>query len=180
MANTSATVAPRPFLWSAGDLLVLVGDSFDARLLVYSQSKLYNASGKLTAGQLNLKALPLNQPSSTAIPWAKFLGVLAAPFGMDIWPENTTLGTNTSLLFTTIDGRILRYDTVQNKAFVADFADRLGLGLQKIKVGTYLSLPYAFVAQLEARNTGQILVFGTPAVQQRQQALRWRLSATTS
>jgi hypothetical protein len=103
--------------------------------------------------------MPLNAPTSTPIPWLKFLAELADPFGMDIWPGNAALHTNESVLFTTIDGRILSFDTVQNK-FVADFADRLGPSLQKIKVGTYANVPYAFVAQIESHDTGQILVFG--------------------
>jgi hypothetical protein len=156
IASTSAVTSTRTVLWNTGDLLVLVGDSFDARLMVYAQVKLYTSNGLL-----NVHALPLNQPTSTPIPWVKFLAELADPFGMDLWPANASLGTNASVLFTTIDGRILRFDTVQNK-FVTDFADRLGPSLQKIKVGTYANLPYAFVAQVEARDTGQILVFGAP------------------
>jgi hypothetical protein len=156
VAGTSAMTSTRTVLWNTGDLLVLVGDSFDARLMVYAQNKLYTSNGLL-----NVHALPLNQPSSTPIPWLKFLAQLAEPFGMDVWPANAALGTNASLLFTTVDGRILRFDTVQNK-FVADFADRLGPSLQKIKVGTYANVPYAFVAQLQPRNSGQILVFGAP------------------
>jgi hypothetical protein len=156
VAGTAATTSTHTVLWNAGDLLVLVGDSFDARLLVYSHAQLYTSGGLI-----NLHALPLSGPTSTPIPWAKFLAELAAPFGMDLWPANTTLGTNAAVLFTTIDGRILRFDTVQNK-FITDFADRLGPGLQKIRVGSYANIPYAFVAQLEAKNTGQILVFGAP------------------
>jgi hypothetical protein len=156
VASSAAVTSTKTVLWNAGDLLVLVGDSFDARLTVYAQNKLYTSNGLL-----NVHALPLNAPTSTPIPWLKFLVELADPFGMDIWPANTTLGTNQSVLFTTIDGRILRFDTVQNK-FITDFADRLGAGLQKIKVGTYANAPYAFVAQIQAHDTGQILVFGAP------------------
>jgi hypothetical protein len=156
VASTSAVTSTKTVLWNAGDLLVLVGDSFDARLMVYSQSKLYNSKGLLATS-----ALPLNQPTSTPIPWVKFLGELAAPFGMDLWPANATLGTNASVLFTTIDGRILSFDTVQNK-FVTDFADRLGPGLQKLKVGSYPNVPYAFVAQLQPGNAGKILALGAP------------------
>ncbi len=141
-------------LWNAGDLLVLVGDSFNARLIVYSQGKLYGGNGVLATG-----ALPLNGPSSVAIPWAKFLQLLAAPFGMDVWPADATHGT--SVLFTTIDGRILRFDTSKS-AFVSNFASGLGLGLQKLKVGTYANTPYAFVAQLGGKNTGKILAFAAP------------------
>lgn len=160
LALAETLVAPtKTPLWNAGDLLVLVGDSFGARLTVYSQGALY---ANVTSGVINpATKLNLTGPSSIAIPFAKFLGVLAAPFGMDIWPANTTLNTNTGVLFTTIDGRILRFDTVQNK-FIANFASSLGLGLQKLKVGTYDNLPYAFVAQVEAGNRGQILAFGAP------------------
>jgi hypothetical protein len=155
VASTSAVTSTNAVLWNAGDLLVLVGDSFDARLIVYSQTKLYSK------GLLATPAMPLNAPTSTPIPWLKFLAELAAPFGMDLWPANTTLGANGSVLFTTVDGRILNFNTVQNK-FVTDFADRLGPGLQKLKVGTYASVPYAFVAQLGVNNTGKILEFGAP------------------
>jgi hypothetical protein len=160
LAVAETLIAPtKTALWNAGDLLVLVGDSFDARLTVYSQGAIYASAA---AGVIKpATGLNLTGPSSTAIPFAKFLGQLAAPFGMDIWPANAALGTNTSVLFTTVDGRILRFDTVQNK-FVASFATGLGLGLQKLKVGTYDNVPYAFVAQLQARNTGQVLAFAAP------------------
>ena len=159
VASSAAVTSANVVLWNAGDLLVLVGDSFDARLIVYSHSKLYGSNGLLAT-----HALSLAGPTSTAIPWAKFLGQLAAPFGMDIWPANPALlgaAANPGVLFTTIDGRILRFDTVQNK-FVSDFADRLGLGLQKLKVGSYVNAPYAFVAQLAVNGTGQILAFAAP------------------
>ena len=159
VATAPAMTSTNTVLWNAGDLLVLVGDSFDARLMVYSRAKLYGSNGLLAT-----HALPLTGPTSTPIPWAKFLGQLAAPFGMDIWPANSALlgaAANPGVLFTTIDGRILRYDTVQNK-FVSDFADRLGLGLQKLKVGSYANVSYAFVAQLAANGTGQILAFAAP------------------
>ena len=156
VASTSAVTSTKAVLWNAGDLLVLVGDSFDARLIVYSQTKLYSSKGLLATS-----AMPLSAPTSTPIPWVKFLFELAAPFGMDLWPANTTLGTNASVLFTTIDGRILNFNTVQNK-FVTDFADRLGPGLQKLKVGTYANVPYVFVAQLGMNHSGKILEFGAP------------------
>ena len=158
VAGVAAGNGGKTALWNAGDVLVLVGDSYDARLMVYAETKLYNASGN-KKGQLNLAALPLSQPTSTPIPWAQFHAESAAPAGMDIWPANPIWHTNTTLLFTTADGRILEFDTLLNR-FVCDFADHLGAGLQKIKVGSYASQSYAFVAQLEAHNTGQILVFG--------------------
>jgi len=155
VAGAPAVTSTGTVLWNAGDLLVLVGDSFDARLIVYSAGKIYSG------GLLATHGLPLPGPTTTAIPWAKFLGQLAAPFGMDLWPANTSLGADAGVLFTTIDGRILRFDTVQNK-FVSDFADRLGAGLQKLKVGSYANVPYAFVAQLAVNGKGQILAFAAP------------------
>jgi hypothetical protein len=157
VASTGAVTSKNTVLWNAGDLLVLVGDSLDARLTVYSKAKIY---GLNTNGAIATNALPMSGPSSIAIPFLSFLEQLALPFGMDIFPA-TTPGTDTSVLFTTIDGRVLRFDTFQNK-FVSHFASGLGLGLQKLKVGMYANVPYAFVAQLGARNTGQILAFGAP------------------
>lgn len=159
VAGVQAKTSPATILWSAGDLLVLVGDSFDARLTVYSQTAIYGSS---TNGTITTHGLPLKGPSSIAIPFLKFLQVLAAPFGMDLWPANATLGTNASVLFTTIDGRILRFDTVQNK-FVTNFAGGLGQGLQKLKVATYGGTPYAFVAQGRVGSSGRILEFGAPS-----------------
>jgi hypothetical protein len=145
-------------LWNAGDLLVLVGDSFDARLTVYQQKAIY---GNNTNGVIATGGLPAKGPSSTPIPFSKFIALLADPFGMDIWPANVSAGTNTAVLFTTIDGRILRFDTVQNK-FIGNFANSVGPGLQKLRVGTYANVPYAFVAQVLAKGTGQILAFAAP------------------
>jgi hypothetical protein len=158
VASSAAVTDTNAVLWNAGDLLVLVGDSFDARLIVYSHAKIYGSNALLAT-----HALPLPGPTSTAIPWVKFLGQLAAPFGMDLWPASSATGAaaNPGVLFTTIDGRILRFDTFQDK-FVSDFADRLGPGLQKLKVGSYVNVPYAFVAQLAANGTGQILAFAAP------------------
>jgi hypothetical protein len=156
VAGIPAVTSGKNTLWNAGDVLVLVGDSFDARLIAYAQAKLYSSK---TKGLLNLAALPLSQPTSTPIPWSAFHGQSAAPAGMDIWPANPVWHTNTTMLFTTADGRILEFDTLLNK-FVCNFAQNRGPGLQKIKVGSYASVSYAFVAQLEAHNTGQILVFG--------------------
>ncbi len=67
VAGVAAGNGGKSALWNAGDVLVLVGDSFDARLLDYAQTKLYYSSGN-KAGLLNLAALPLNQPTSTPIP----------------------------------------------------------------------------------------------------------------
>jgi hypothetical protein len=162
VAGVAAGNGGKSALWNVGDVLVLVGDSFDARLLDYAQTKLYYGSGN-KAGLLNLAALPLNQPTSTPIPWSVFHAQSAAPAGMDIWPANPLWHTNTTLLITTADGRILEFDSLLNKV-VCNFAANRGAGLQKIKVGSYASVSYAFVAQLEAHNTGQILVFAAAPV----------------
>jgi len=152
VAGTAATAdgsaAPA---WHAGDVLVLVGDTFDSRVIVYSQAAVSGVLAKPTA--------PLTGPTSTVVTSKQFLNLIAAPFGMDIWPADATHGV--SLLFTTIDGRIIRFDTAQD-AFAGNFASGLGLGLTKLKVGTYAGTPYAFVAQLGLGKGGQILQFGAP------------------
>ena len=95
-AKTSANLT----LWNQGDLLVLVGDSFNARLIVYSQNLLYSASA---AGTIAASQMPVTP--TVAIPYASFIAKFAIPFGMDLWPG--TAGTNPGVLFPTIDGRIL-------------------------------------------------------------------------
>ena len=137
--------------WHSGDLLVLVGDSLESRVIVYSQAAISAVLAK--------PKVPLTAPTSTVISSKQFLGLVAVPFGMDLWPADATHGV--SLLFTTIDGRIVRFDSSQN-AFVANFASGLGLGLEKLKVGSYAGTPYAFVAQVKLPSSGQILQFGAP------------------
>jgi hypothetical protein len=161
VAGTAATpdgnAAPA---WNAGDVLVLVGDTFDSRVIVYSQAAV--------TGVLARPKVPLTGPTSTAITSREFLSLLAAPFGMDIWPADATHGV--SLLFTTIDGRIVRFDTHEN-AFAGNFASGLGLGLTKLKVGAYAGKPYAFVAQLGPGSNGKILQFGAPPASGANQAV---------
>jgi beta-lactam-binding protein with PASTA domain/sugar lactone lactonase YvrE len=138
-------------LWNAGDLLVLVGDPFDARVLVYSQQAI--------AGVMGHPTNTLKGPTSTAVPWLAFAVELAVPAGMDIWPADATHGP--SLLFTTIDGRILRFDT-NTETFDPNFASGLGPGLRQIKVAANAGVEYAFVAQTLNGNHGQILQFKAP------------------
>ena len=148
----SAATAPsggKP-AWNVGDLLVLVGDTFNARVIVYSKAAI--------AGVLANPPKPLTGPTSTAITLAQFQAQSALPQGMDIWPADATHGV--SLLFTTADGRVLRFDSGHN-AFAGVFAN-VGLNLQKIRVGSYLNVPYAFIAQLVSSNGGKILQFGAP------------------
>ncbi len=139
--------------WNAGDILVLVGDTSNTRVMVYSKSLIYQSSGALATSNF-----PLNQSIPTAVKMPQFTRKAAIPFGMDIWPADATHGV--SLLFTTEDGRIIRFDTSRN-AFAHDFADSQGIALQKIKVAAAATAAYAFVAEPVAPG-GQILQFGAP------------------
>jgi len=81
---------------------------------------------------------------------------------LSAWISGRDATHGVSLLFTTVDGRIIRFDTAKN-AFAGNFASGLGLGLTKLKVGAYAGKPYAFVAQLGLGwSAGQILQFGAP------------------
>jgi hypothetical protein len=137
-------------LWNRGDLLVLVNDSFDARVIVYSKQSI--------AGVLAAPGKPLTGPTSTALPFAAFLTDLAEPMGMAEWPADATHGD--SLLLTTLDGRVLRFEATTS-AFTANFASGLGLGLKRIRTATYANSPYAFVIQ-DGSSGGKILEFGAP------------------
>lgn len=138
-------------LWSSGDLVVLFGDAFDARVVVYSHAAI--------AGVIAHPSEPLNGPTSTAVTFSSFLNQAALPVAMDQWPADATHGE--SLLFPTADGRILRFDTAKS-AFTANFAIGLGSGLQRIRTGIYADAAYAFVTQTLPGNGGQILQFGAP------------------
>lgn len=147
-----------PAAWNAGDVLVLVEAGSNSRVMVYSKSLIYQSNGALATS-----TFPLNQSIPTAVTGAQFAAKHALPVGMDIWPADATHGV--SLLFTTSDTRILRIDTSVN-AFVKDFVDdcKLGLGLvlNKIKVATIATIPYAFVAEPGSPSGGQIQQYGTP------------------
>jgi len=149
IAETLVAGATTP-LWNRGDLLVLVNDSFDARVIVYSQQSI--------AGVLAAPTKPLTGPTSTALPFAAFITDLAVPTGMAEWPADATHGD--SLLLTTIDGRILRFDATTS-AFTGNFASGLGVGLQRIKTASYANVPYAFVTQ-NGLSGAKILEFGAP------------------
>lgn len=140
--------------WNAGDILVLVGDAFDTRVMVYPKSLIYQSNGALATSNF-----PLKQSIPAAVTMSQFAKKAAIVFGMDVWPADSTHGV--SLLFTTFDGRVIRFDTSRN-AFVADFADREGIALQKIKVATTATASYAFVAAPVTPNGGKILQFGAP------------------
>jgi hypothetical protein len=149
VATTAATsVGSAAPAWNAGDVLVLSNDIFNARVMVYSQAAIQ--------GVLANPGKPLNNPTSTAVSPSLLHGTL--PIGMDIWPADATHGV--SLLLTTLGGRVMRFDSGSG-AMTADFAGGLGLGLGRIKVGTYSTLTYAFVSQFTP-GRGKILQFGTP------------------
>ena len=148
-ANPVGTAAPA---WNQGDLLVLLnGNSGGASVLVYSQAAI--------AGVLSNPSVPLTGPTSVLI--GSFAG--EKPSGIDLWPADTTYpasGHGVSVLVPTASGRVMRFDS-STGAFVTDFTDGLGSGLLKIKVGTYSTFPYAFLAQ-STPGTGRILQFGVP------------------
>jgi hypothetical protein len=149
VATTSATpVGAAAPAWNAGDVLVLVNDTSNPRVLVYSQASI--------AGLLANPGHELGSPTSTAVASSLLRGT--SPIGMDIWPADATHGV--SLLFSTLGGRVMRFDSGSN-TMSADFASGLGAGLQRIKVGTYSTATYAFVSQYTNRN-GKILQFGAP------------------
>ena len=149
VATTSATpVGTAPAAWNAGDVLILANDFFNPRVLVYSQASI--------AGLLANPGHELGSPTSTAVASSLLRGTL--PVGMDIWPADATHGV--SLLLSTVGGRVMRFDSGSG-AMTADFASGLGLGLERIKVGTYSTLTYAFVSQFTP-GRGKILQFGAP------------------
>jgi Bacterial Ig-like domain (group 2) len=148
VATTAATpVGGATPAWNVGDVLVLSNDIFNARVMVYSQAAIQSV---LATGQ------PLNNPPTIAVSSSLLRGTL--PIGMDIWPADASHGV--SLLLTTVGGRIMRFDSGSG-AMAADFASGLGLGLERIKVGTYSTLTYAFVSQFTP-GRGKILQFGAP------------------
>jgi Bacterial Ig-like domain (group 2) len=149
VATTAATpVGAAAPAWNVGDVLVLSNDIFNARVMVYSQAAIQ--------GVLANPGNPLSGPTSTAVAPSLLRGTL--PIGMDIWPADDTHGT--SLLFTTIGGRVMRFDSGAG-AMAGDFANGLGLGLERVKVGTYATVTYAFVTQFTP-GRGRILQFGSP------------------
>ena len=149
VATTAATpVGSAAPAWNVGDVLVLSNDIFNARVMVYSQAAIQSV--------LANPSKPLNNPTSIAVGPSLLRGTL--PIGMDIWPADASHGV--SLLLSTLGGRVMRFDSASG-AMAADFASGLGLGLERIKVGTYSTLTYAFVSQFTP-GRGQILQFGAP------------------
>jgi hypothetical protein len=149
VATTAATpVGSAAPAWNVGDVLVLSNDILNARVMVYSQAAVQSV--------LANPSRPLSGPTSIAVGASLLRGTL--PVGMDIWPADATHGV--SLLLSTIGGRVMRFDSGAG-AMTADFASGLGLGLERVKVGTYATVTYAFVSQFTP-GRGQILQFGAP------------------
>ncbi len=144
-ATAIGTAAPA---WNVGDVLVLSNDIFNARVMVYSQAAIQSvlANPEQTSQQSYFHR---GQLLAAARHVADRHGYLAG---------GCTHGV--SLLLTTVGGRVLRFDSGSG-AMAADFASGLGLGLERIKVGTYSTLTYAFVSQFTP-GRGKILQFGSP------------------
>jgi hypothetical protein len=142
--------------WAPGDLMLLVGsknNANSAELAVYRQAtiqKILNGGGPITAPDAIL--IP-----ATGFPSGEF------PQGFDFFPA-TSPGGHTTILIATTAGRVLQYDFTANgvaPGFPVVFASGLGNGLQKLKVGLYLEVPYAFVTSTTP-GSGEILQLGAP------------------
>jgi hypothetical protein len=155
--------------WGVGDLLVLVGNgsssnsqnnSNDADVFVYSASTI---SSILGGGP------PHTQPDHIIIgpnqfPAGEF------PTGMDFYPPDGVVSSNTTLLIATTAGRVLRFDfSAGNGGAVVPkiaqiFATGLGSNLNKLKVALQGGVPSAYVTQGPVGKTsaGQILQLSAP------------------
>jgi hypothetical protein len=153
---TSTTTA-----WSAGDLLVLVGNASssssqnntnNADVLVYKRATIANVIATHTA--VTAPDLILMNPSQ--FPSSEY------PVGMDFWPTTDSLSSQPTLLIATNLGRVLRYDFSSGTPHLVQvFASGLGSGLQKVKVGQQVGVPYAFASQVLSTG-GRILKLGAP------------------
>ena len=150
--TAGAATSTGPPAWNALDLLVLVGDTFNTRVIRYSQAQLQSVLSSQG---------PVPGPASTVVTQQQFLTqaiskIPPVAVGMDVGQDAST--QDTTLLFSTAGGRILTFDTTKN-AFTTPYAINLGLGLTRVKVGSFQGAQYVFVGQL----TGQILEFAAPA-----------------
>lgn len=137
--------------WNALDLLVLVADPSNTRVIRYSQAQIQSVLGTKAVQQ---------GPASNVVTPAQFLTqatkkIAPIPVGMDFGQDPTT--HDMTLLVATVDGRILDFDSATN-AFITPYAINLGLGLTRVKVGTFQGAQYVFVAQLP----GRIMEFAAP------------------
>jgi hypothetical protein len=142
--------------WGPGDVLLLIGSknkANSAELTVYRQATIQNI---LNGGSA------VTAPDAVLIPPSGF-PANEFPTGFDFWPS-TSAGGHTTILLDTTSGRVLQYDFTANgvaAGYPVQFAKGLGSGLQKLKVGLYLEVPYAFVTSTTP-GTGQILQLGAP------------------
>jgi len=147
-ATPAAAAAPA---WASGDLLVLVVDISSTRVIRYSQAQIQSVLTTQSA---------VTGPASTVVTQAQFstqsvAKIAPVAIGMDIQQDPNT--QDATLLFSTIGGRILDFDSAKNK-FITPYAINLGLGLTRLKVGTFQGMPYVFVGRLP----GAILEFAAP------------------
>ncbi len=148
--------------WGVGDLLVLVGNKSWPQNGNVSELVVYQAASiaKVLGGAGPRIAPDLVLITNSQFPNTEF------PTGMDFWPADA-LVSHPTLLIATTAGRIERWDfTATNGAVVPSivqvFASNLGIGLQKLKVGLQLEVPYAFATQVLTKLTGRILQLGAP------------------
>jgi|HubBroStandDraft_4_1064222.scaffolds.fasta_scaffold10349_2 hypothetical protein len=151
-ANAASAVGVTTPAWNALDLLVLVGDTFNTRVIRYSLSQIESVLSS---------RLPFQGPASTVVTQTQFLTqainkIPPVAVGMDIGQDPTT--QDMTLLFSTAGGRILNFDSAKN-AFITPYAINLGLFLTRVKVGTFQGVQYVFVGQLLP---ARILEFAAP------------------
>ena len=157
----SAVATTTTAAWGPNDLLVLVGsknNANSAELIAYRA----NSIAQVLAGNG-----PRSGPDAVLIGSSQF-PANEFPTGFDFWPADALVDHPTILVATTA-GRVLRYDFSVDPStgaitptLVQVFASGLGSGLQKIKVGLQLEVPYAFVTQTPPKSSGQILQLGAP------------------
>ena len=150
--------------WSVGDLLVLVGNASANEY--YSEHNATNAEvfvyKRSTLMQVIATHSPVAQPDRVLMAPQQFPN-LEFPVGMDFWTTTDSLSKQPTLLIATSLGRILRYDFSSGAPkLVQVFANGLGLGLQKVKVGQQAGIPFAFASQISLFNGGRILKLGAP------------------
>jgi hypothetical protein len=142
--------------WGPGDLLLLIGSknkANSAELTVYRQATIQRIlSGGAAATAPDAVLIP-----ATGFPSGEF------PLGFDFWPS-TSAGGHTTIMIDTTAGRVLQYDFTAHgvaPGFPVPYVSGLGSALQKLKVGLYLEVPFAFVTSTTP-GSGQILQLGVP------------------
>ena len=142
--------------WGPGDLLVLVGSKNNANtaeLTVYRAASIARvlAGGGALTGPDEVLVSPSQCPNGEY------------PVGFDFWPADSVVGHTTVLIATTA-GNVWRYDftaTGVAAGYPTKFAGGLGGALQKLKVGLYQEVAYAFLTSTSP-GSGEILQLGAP------------------